>query len=126
RMDPLAKRLKRLRAVRGLRQEALAQKAHVSRGYLARIELGRHDPTLSVLRRVAKGLRGSVAEHGEGGRQRDGHVIAVCRAGAPETLRQQRSTLEYVWGCYNRRPLSVDEQVHRLVNLLQKRALPSG
>ena len=62
RMDPLAKQLKRLRAARGLSQEALAQRAHVSRGYLARIELGRHDPTLSVLRRLAKGLRISVAE----------------------------------------------------------------
>jgi len=45
-----------------LSQEALARKAHVSRGYLARIELGRHDPTLSVLRRLAKGLRVSVGE----------------------------------------------------------------
>src|SRR5215467_11713817 len=32
---------------------------------------------------------------------------------------------EYVWR-YNHRRLSVDEQVHRLLNLLQKRALPSG
>ena len=62
RMDPLVERLRQLRAARGLSQEALAQKAHVSRGYLARIELGRHDPTLSVLRRLAKGLRVSVAE----------------------------------------------------------------
>ena len=62
RMDPLAKQLKRLRAIRGLSQEALARKAHVSRGYLARIEIGRHDPTLSVLRRLAKGLRVSVGE----------------------------------------------------------------
>ena len=61
-MDPLVKRLRQLRAARGLSQEALAKKAHVSRGYLARIELGRHDPTLSVLRRLAKGLRVSVAE----------------------------------------------------------------
>ena len=61
-MDPLVKQLKRLRAARGLSQEALARKAHVSRGYLARIELGRHDPTLSVLRRLAKGLQVSVAE----------------------------------------------------------------
>ena len=32
---------------------------------------------------------------------------------------------EYVWR-YNHRRLSVDEQVHHLMNLLQKRALPSG
>ena len=56
------KRLRQLRAARGLSQEALARKAHLSRGYLARIELGRHDPTLRVLRRLAKGLRVSVGD----------------------------------------------------------------
>jgi len=61
-MDPLEKRLKQLRAARGLSQEALAKKAHVSRGYLARLELGRHDPTLSVLRRLAKALQVRIAE----------------------------------------------------------------
>lgn len=29
----------------------------MSRGYLARIELGLHDPSLSILRRLAKALR---------------------------------------------------------------------
>src|SRR5215471_19126458 len=70
-MDPLAKQLKRLRAARGLSQEALARKAHVSRGYLARIELGRHDPTLSVLRRLAKGLRVSVGELAKRGKEKN-------------------------------------------------------
>src|SRR5262245_63326443 len=71
RMDPLAKQLKRLRATRGLSQEALARKAHVSRGYLARIELGRHDPTLRVLRRLAKGLRVSVGELVKSGKEKN-------------------------------------------------------
>jgi len=61
-MDPLVKQLKRLRAARGLSQEALARKAHVSRGYLARLELGWHDPSLSVLRRLAKALRVRVGQ----------------------------------------------------------------
>jgi len=61
-MNPLVKRLKQLRAARRLSQEALARKAHVSRGYLARLELGRHDPTLSILRWLAKALRVRIAE----------------------------------------------------------------
>ena len=61
-MDPLPKQLKRLRATRGLSQEALARKAHLSRGYLARIELGRHDPTLSVLRKLVKALKVRVGD----------------------------------------------------------------
>jgi transcriptional regulator with XRE-family HTH domain len=56
----LAKTLKRLRAARGLSQEALARKARISRGYLARLETARQDPTLGVLARLAKALGVSV------------------------------------------------------------------
>ncbi len=49
-------KLKRLREQRGLTQEALAQKAGISRAYLARLEMGRHDPHLSRLRKLAKAL----------------------------------------------------------------------
>jgi transcriptional regulator with XRE-family HTH domain len=34
--------------------EALAKEAGISRGYLARLETGRHDPTISMLRTLAK------------------------------------------------------------------------
>jgi len=37
-------------------QEALAKKAGVSRAYLARLEMGRHDPPLSRLQKLAKAL----------------------------------------------------------------------
>ena len=57
----LAGNLKACRARRHLTQAALAAKAKISRGYLARLELGRQDPTLSVLRRLAKALNVSVA-----------------------------------------------------------------
>jgi transcriptional regulator with XRE-family HTH domain len=49
-------RLKQLREARGLTQEALATKAGVSRAYLARLEMGRHDPPLSRLEKLAKAL----------------------------------------------------------------------
>jgi len=51
-----AVRLKRLRESRGLTQERLAKKVGISRGYLARLEMGRHDPPLSRLRKLAKAL----------------------------------------------------------------------
>jgi transcriptional regulator with XRE-family HTH domain len=37
-------------------QEALAEKAGISRTYLARVETGKHDPTASVLEKLAKVL----------------------------------------------------------------------
>jgi transcriptional regulator with XRE-family HTH domain len=57
-----AMRLKRLREQQGLTQEALAKKAGISRAYLARLEMGRHDPHLSRLRKLAKALGVSAAE----------------------------------------------------------------
>jgi transcriptional regulator with XRE-family HTH domain len=43
-------------------QEALATRAGVSRAYLSRLEMGRHDPPLSRLRKLAKVLKVPVAE----------------------------------------------------------------
>lgn len=62
-MSPLiGMRIQRLRDERGLTQEALAKKARVSRGYLARLETGRHDPTLSMLRKLARALKVKVGD----------------------------------------------------------------
>lgn len=58
----LALRLKRLREERGLTQERLAKRSGVSHGYLARLEIGMHDPSLSTLSKLAKALRVTVAE----------------------------------------------------------------
>jgi transcriptional regulator with XRE-family HTH domain len=55
-------RLKALREARGLTQEELAKKAGISRGYLARLETGRHDPHLSRLRKLAKILKVKVGD----------------------------------------------------------------
>ena len=43
-------------------QEDLAVKAGVSRGYLARVETGRHEPTLSTLEKLAKALKVKVGK----------------------------------------------------------------
>jgi transcriptional regulator with XRE-family HTH domain len=56
-----AMRLKRLRERAGMTQETAAKKAGVSRAYLARLEMGRHDPPLSRLRKLAKALGVPVA-----------------------------------------------------------------
>jgi transcriptional regulator with XRE-family HTH domain len=52
----LAMRLKRLRGARSLTQEQLAKRSGVSHGYLARLEVGMHDPSLSTLAKLAKAL----------------------------------------------------------------------
>jgi len=58
----LSVKLKRLRGQKGMTQEALARKAKVSLGYLARLEIGRHDPKLGTLQKLAKALGVEVAE----------------------------------------------------------------
>lgn len=49
-------RLKALREKRGLTQEELAKRAKMSRGYLSRLEMRRHDLPLRRLRHLAKVL----------------------------------------------------------------------
>lgn len=58
----LANRLKTLRDRRAWSQEELARRAGISRGYLARLETARQDPTLTVIEKLAKALRVPVAE----------------------------------------------------------------
>lgn len=57
-----AMQLKRLRIARHLTQESLAKRAGISREYLARLEGGRQDPSLSTLRVLAKALKVTVGE----------------------------------------------------------------
>ena len=55
--------LKRLRAERHLTMAALAQRVGVSDAYIAQLETGvRKNPSLAVLKRLAKALRVSIAE----------------------------------------------------------------
>ena len=56
------KRLKELREERGWTQRMLAERAAISRAYLARLEIGRHDRPLSLLARLAKALRVRVVD----------------------------------------------------------------
>lgn len=49
-------RLKRLREKGDLTQGQLAKRAGVSHGYLARLEIGMHDPSLGTLMKLAKAL----------------------------------------------------------------------
>ena len=52
----LALKIKRLRAQKGWTQQALAERAQVSLGYVVRLESGHYDPKLSTLRKLAKAL----------------------------------------------------------------------
>lgn len=55
-------KIKQLREQKRLTQEALAEKAGLSLGYIARLEIGRHDPSLSTLVKLAKALKVKVTE----------------------------------------------------------------
>jgi transcriptional regulator with XRE-family HTH domain len=55
-LEALAMKLKEMRKERGWNQADLAKRAHVSPGYIARLETHRHDPKLSTLEKLAKAL----------------------------------------------------------------------
>lgn len=61
-MTRWTRRVKQLRARRGLTQEALAHTMKMSLGFVARLEQGRHDPSLSTLRKLARALGVRVEE----------------------------------------------------------------
>jgi transcriptional regulator with XRE-family HTH domain len=52
----LGMKIQEHRTRRAMTQEQLAKKAGLSRGYLARVETGRHEPTLTTLRKLARAL----------------------------------------------------------------------
>ena len=52
----VGRRIKTLRKARNLSQEALADKASTSAKYLSRIEIGKENPTIDLLFRLADGL----------------------------------------------------------------------
>jgi len=60
-IDRVATRVRALRNRRRMTQQELAAKAGISRGYLARLETARQDPTLTTLEKLAKALRVKVA-----------------------------------------------------------------
>jgi transcriptional regulator with XRE-family HTH domain len=62
RLKRMASRVKQLREARGMTQEALAKRAGLSRGYLARLETARQDPRLSVVEKLARALRVKASE----------------------------------------------------------------
>ena len=60
-LQHLGERIKQARERRGLTQQQLADSAGLSRGYLARLEIGRHDPSVSTVISLAKALKVPVA-----------------------------------------------------------------
>ena len=55
--------LKNLRQAKGMTQERLAEKAKVTRSYLAKMETGeKSNPSIAILQRLAKALRVPITE----------------------------------------------------------------
>ena len=61
-VDRMARTVRTLRQARGLTQAQLADKSGVTREYIARLEAGRYDPSLSVIEKVAKALKVKVGK----------------------------------------------------------------
>jgi transcriptional regulator with XRE-family HTH domain len=55
--DILAKNMRRLRAERGLSQEALAHECGINRTYLSAVERSERNVSIDNIARIAKGLR---------------------------------------------------------------------
>ena len=55
--DILAKNMRRLRAARGLSQEALAYECGINRTYLSAIERSERNVSIDNIARIGKGLR---------------------------------------------------------------------
>ncbi|NEV01357.1 helix-turn-helix transcriptional regulator [Bradyrhizobium sp. UFLA 03-164] len=55
--DVLARNMRRLRAARGLSQEALAHESGINRTYLSGVERSERNVSIDNIARIAKGLR---------------------------------------------------------------------
>jgi len=58
----MGKRIRRAREAKGMTQRALAEQADITRKYVVDLEAGRYDPTIGVLRKLAKALGVPVTE----------------------------------------------------------------
>lgn len=65
----LAERIKALREARGWTQEQLAERAAMQRSYLGDLELGRRNPSVRTLVKVANAFGIAVPELFEGSRE---------------------------------------------------------
>lgn len=65
----LAERIKALREARGWTQEQFAERAAIQRSYLGDLELGRRNPSVRMLVKVANAFGIAVAELLDGGRK---------------------------------------------------------
>jgi len=54
--EQLARTVRALREQRQWSQERLAREAGISTGYVARLEKGQHDPSLSTIEKLARAL----------------------------------------------------------------------
>jgi len=59
---PLGENIKKYRKLRGLTQADLAERANISRSYLADVERNRYHPSISTLLEIASALNVSLAE----------------------------------------------------------------
>jgi transcriptional regulator with XRE-family HTH domain len=61
-IERMAMKLRKIRGERNLTQEQLAARAGLTREYIARLEAGKYDPSLSTIEKLAKALKVKAAD----------------------------------------------------------------
>lgn len=56
-MTAFVKRLRAIRHQQGITQETLARRSKISHGFVARLEIGMHNPSMRTLVKLSRGLR---------------------------------------------------------------------
>ena len=96
----LGRRLQRLRRVRGLTQEQLAERIDINPKYLSSVERGAENPTLDLFLRLAEGLQVELpalfqyAQEGESRERLRQHVERLIADLSEEELRRVVRVLE--------------------------------
>jgi transcriptional regulator with XRE-family HTH domain len=96
----LGRRLQRLRRLRGLTQEQLAERIDINPKYLSSVERGEENPTLDLFLRLAEGLQVELptlfqyAQEGESRARLRQHVERLIADLSEEELRRVVRVLE--------------------------------
>ena len=96
----LGRRLQRLRRLRGLTQEQLAERIDINPKYLSSVERGEENPTLDLFLRLAEGLQVELpalfqyAQEGESRERLRQHVERLVADLSEEDLRRVVRVLE--------------------------------
>ncbi|WP_425622501.1 helix-turn-helix domain-containing protein [Brevibacillus borstelensis] len=91
----LGANIKRFRKLRGLTQEKLAEKANMSRSYLADVERDRYNPSVDTLKAIAEALNVGVDDLLESSDEHDKSVTKAMQEFGKTELKATENTYDY-------------------------------